>query len=298
MSELSREARSLIASARREEGLTPEEHARYRAQLLERLGIAAGVAGAAALAPAKAAATADAAAASASAGAAAPAIPATAAAPAVKAGVSFGLGTLGGKLAMGVTLAAVAVTAHLVTGGSAQRHTLEARLSKSAAVTASAAIVARRERSLAEAESATREAPVAPGPAEEREEREERPAPSPRAAAPSRSASPAAGAPDNGFQEDAKLLRDVRAALGAGKDEEALEMLEARRANPNEGIFGQERAAAHILTLCRLGRTAEARAASERFLRQHPRSPLGERIRRACAVDAPPGPAQAKGRRE
>ncbi|XXX78088.1 hypothetical protein WMF30_04885 [Sorangium sp. So ce134] len=295
MSELSREARSLIASARREEGLTPEEHARYRAQLLERLGIAAGVAGAASLAPAKAAATADAAAASASAGAAAPAIPATAAAPAVKAGVSFGLGTLGGKLAMGVTIAAVAVTAHLFTRGSARRETLEARLSKSAAVTTSAAIVAQMKGSLAEAESATHEAPVAPGPAEEREER---PAPSPRAAAPSRSASPASGALDNGFQEDAKLLRDVRAALGAGKDEEALKMLETRRANPTEGVLGQERAAAHILTLCRLGRTAEARAASERFLRQHPRSPLGERIRRACAGDAPPGPAQAKGRRE
>ncbi|WP_437725385.1 hypothetical protein [Sorangium sp. So ce861] len=295
MSELSREARSLIASARREEGLTPEEHARYRAQLLERLGIAAGAAGAASLAPAKAAATADAAAASASAGAAAPAIPATAAAPAVKAGVSFGLGTLGGKLAVGVTLAAVAVTAHLSARGSAQRDTLEARLSRSAVVTTSAAIAARVKGSPAEAESAAQEAPVAPGPVEEREER---PAPSPRAAAPSRSASPASGALDSGFEEDAKLLRDVRAALGAGKGEEALRMLEARRANPTEGVLGQERAAAHILTLCRLGRAAEARAASERFLRQHPRSPLGERIRRACAGDAPPGPAQAKGRRE
>ncbi|WP_437938732.1 hypothetical protein [Sorangium sp. So ce341] len=292
MSELSREARSLIASARREEGLTPEEHARYRAQLLERLGIAAGVAGAASLAPVKAAATADAAAASASAGAAAPAIPAAAAAPAVKAGVSFGLATLGGKLATGVTIAAVAATAHLFTRGSAQRDTLAARLSKSAVVTTSAAIVAQVKGSLAEAESATRGAPVAPGPAEER------PAPSPRAAAPSRSASPASGALDSRFEEDAKLLRDVRAALGAGKGEEALRMLEARRANPTEGVLGQERAAAHVLTLCRLGRTAEARAASERFLRQHPRSPLGERIRRACAGDAPPGPAQAQGRRE
>ncbi|WP_437307759.1 hypothetical protein [Sorangium sp. So ce388] len=291
MSELSREARSLIASARQEEGLTPEEHARYRAQLLQRLGLAAGAAGAASLAPAKAAATADAAATSASAGAAAPAIPATA----VKAGVSFGLGTLGGKIAIGVTIAAVAVTAHLFTRAPAQRDTLEARLSTSAVVTTSAAIVARRKGSLAEAESAAHGAPVAPGPAEEREER---PAPSPRASAPSRSASPSSGALDNGFQEDAKLLRDVRAALGAGKDEEALKMLEARRANPTEGILGQERAAAHILTLCRLGRTAEARAASERFLRQHPRSPLGERIRRACAGDAPPAPAQAKGRRE
>ncbi|WP_437653893.1 hypothetical protein [Sorangium sp. So ce1182] len=295
MSELSREARSLIASARHEEGLTPEEHARCRAQLLQRLGIAAGVAGAASLAPAKVAATADAAATSASAGAAAPAIAVPAAAPAVKAGVSFGLGTLGGKIAIGVTIAAVAVTAHLFTRGSARSDTLGARLSTSAVVTTSAAIVARMKGSLAEAESATREAPVAPGPAEEREER---PAPSPRAAASSRSASPSAGALDNGFQEDAKLLRDVRAALGAGKDDEALEMLEARRANPTEGILGQERAAAHILTLCRLGRTAEARAASERFLRQHPRSPLGERIRRACAADAPPAPAQAKGRRE
>ncbi|WP_437756821.1 hypothetical protein [Sorangium sp. So ce1389] len=292
MSELSREARSLIASARQEQGLTPEEHARYRAQLLQRLGIAAGVAGAASLAPAKAAATADAAATSASAGATAPAIPAAAAAPAVKAGVSFGLGTLGGKIAIGVTIAAVAVTAHLFTRASAQSDTLEARLSTSVAVTTSAAIVAQRKGSPAEAESAAHEAPVAPGPAEER------PAPSPRAAAPSRSASPSSGALDNGFQEDAKLLRDVRAALGAGKDEEALKMLEARRANPTEGILGQERAAAHILTLCRLGRAAEARAASERFLRQHPRSPLGERIRRACAGDASPAPAQAKGRRE
>jgi len=275
MSELSREARSLIASARQEEGLTPEEHARYRAQLLERLGIAAGAAGAASLASAKAAAMADA-----------------AAAPAVKAGVSFGLGTLGGKIVIGLTIAAVAVTAHLFTRGPEHGEVLKTNPSTSAAVTTSAAIVAHMKDALAEAESATQKAPVAPGPAEER------PTPSPRAAAPSRSASPASGALDNGFQEDAKLLRDVRAALGAGKEEEALKMLEARRAKPTEGILGEERAAAHILTLCRLGRTAEARAASERFMRQHPRSPLGERIRRACAGDASPAPAQAKGKRE
>lgn len=83
------------------------------------------------------------------------------------------------------------------------------------------------------------------------------------------------------FADDARLLRDVRAALAAGQGERALSLLETRSANPAAGVFAEEREAARIVTLCGLGRR-EARAAADQFLAAHGASPLAERVRRAC----------------
>jgi hypothetical protein len=83
------------------------------------------------------------------------------------------------------------------------------------------------------------------------------------------------------FAEDARLLRDVRAALAAGEGDRALSLLDTRNANPAAGVFAEEREAARIVTLCGLGRR-EARAAADQFLAAHAASPLAERVRRAC----------------
>ena len=47
--------------------------------------------------------------------------------------------------------------------------------------------------------------------------------------------------------------------------------------------MGEERAAARVVTLCRLGRVDDARAEAARFVRDRPRSPLVERVRSTCA---------------
>jgi hypothetical protein len=97
-------------------------------------------------------------------------------------------------------------------------------------------------------------------------------------------AAPAPGA-DTTFAEDARLLRDVRTALSAGQNERALALLDSRKAGLPAGALAEEREAARIVTLCKLGRGAEARARATRFLAAHGSSPLAERVRRACAAE-------------
>lgn len=95
---------------------------------------------------------------------------------------------------------------------------------------------------------------------------------------------------DTHFAEDARLLRDVRAALASGQNDRALALLDARGADSNAGVLAEEREAARILTLCKLGRQAEARAAARRFLAAHGGSPLAERVRRACPAEPDEAP--------
>ena len=90
---------------------------------------------------------------------------------------------------------------------------------------------------------------------------------------------------DTTFADDARLLRDVRAALAAGQNERALSLLDSRKASLPEGALAEEREAARIVTLCKLGKGAEARARATRFLALHGSSPLAERVRRACAAE-------------
>jgi hypothetical protein len=95
---------------------------------------------------------------------------------------------------------------------------------------------------------------------------------------------------DTHFSEDARLLRDVRSALASGQNERALALLDARGADESAGVFAQEREAARIVTLCKLGRQAEARAAARRFLAAHGGSPLAERVRSSCPAERDEAP--------
>ncbi len=83
---------------------------------------------------------------------------------------------------------------------------------------------------------------------------------------------------------EVQLLRDVDAALQAGQPERALQLLDSHRGGQRSGAMGEERAAARVVTLCRLGRVNEARAEAARFVRERPRSPLIERVRSSCGA--------------
>jgi hypothetical protein len=112
-----------------------------------------------------------------------------------------------------------------------------------------------------------------------------------RGAALNRPATKASSAPPSLLAADVQLMHDVESALAAGQPERALSLLDARRASHVSGPLDEERAAARIVTLCKLGRGDEARAEASRFLRDWPRSPLVERVRSTCPKTSDPTPA-------
>jgi hypothetical protein len=85
-----------------------------------------------------------------------------------------------------------------------------------------------------------------------------------------------------------QLMHDVETALQAGQPERALQLLDERLSGRYTGAMGEERAAARVVTLCRLGRVEEARAEAARFVHDRPRSPLVERVRSTCAKGGEP----------
>ena len=80
------------------------------------------------------------------------------------------------------------------------------------------------------------------------------------------------------------LLDRAQAALREGRADDALRALDEHGERYADGALREERQGARILTLCRLGRVAEARAAAARFLAESPRSPVAARVRGSCAA--------------
>jgi hypothetical protein len=95
------------------------------------------------------------------------------------------------------------------------------------------------------------------------------------------------------LEAETRELRQVQAALRAGRPDEALALLKEQAARYPRGELLQERSAARILALCALKRKREALASLARFQRSYPRSPLLARVQAACA-DLGPDPATAK----
>ena len=83
--------------------------------------------------------------------------------------------------------------------------------------------------------------------------------------------------------EDLDRLRQVHAALRAGRFQAALSLLDREGEGLEAGPLAEEAQAARISALCQLGRLAEARAATDRFLATWPASPLAMRLRGVCA---------------
>jgi RNA polymerase sigma-70 factor (ECF subfamily) len=85
------------------------------------------------------------------------------------------------------------------------------------------------------------------------------------------------------LESETRLLRDASLELRASHPERALRLLDDHARSFSGGALVEERRAERILALCALGRAAEARAESESFLQERPRSLLADRVRASCA---------------
>jgi len=72
-------------------------------------------------------------------------------------------------------------------------------------------------------------------------------------------------------------------SLRDGNAEEALRILDGNAGLLQDGTLREEAAVSRVLALCQLGRSAEATAEAKRFIRAYPRSPLMARVRASCA---------------
>ena len=88
--------------------------------------------------------------------------------------------------------------------------------------------------------------------------------------------------PNDTLLAETERLREAHGALQGGDPEKALRLLDEQTAEAEGQKLKEERAAARVLALCKLGRVSEAQAEATRFLQASPRSPLADRVRKAC----------------
>lgn len=86
------------------------------------------------------------------------------------------------------------------------------------------------------------------------------------------------------LEAETRRLREAHDALNGGDPARALALLDAQAVDFAEGQLHEEREAARVLALCKLGRAESASAEAARFLQNNPRSPLADRVRAACAL--------------
>jgi len=87
--------------------------------------------------------------------------------------------------------------------------------------------------------------------------------------------------------DEARLVHDGVRALHAGQPACALSLLDTHAHFYPHGVLAEEREAERAFALAALGREVEARAVAAAFLRAHPASPLGVRLRqRIPGLDA------------
>lgn len=142
----------------------------------------------------------------------------------------------------------------------------------------------------AAADSPSPEAPAAEPPAAAAPE-----APAPAPASPGRagaSARPSASAgdapPRDPLVDETQELREAHGALQSGDPQKALKLLDEQATTYAGGQLREEREAARVLALCKLGKQDEARAKIADFLRDHPGSPLEGRVRGGCPAAPSP----------
>ena len=89
---------------------------------------------------------------------------------------------------------------------------------------------------------------------------------------------------------EVRLLGEAHTAMRGGDAARALVLLDEHARRYPKGALGEERDAARISALCALGRTSEARDATERFLRAAPLSPHAGPVRASCGSPGTPAP--------
>lgn len=88
--------------------------------------------------------------------------------------------------------------------------------------------------------------------------------------------------PNDTLSEETQRLMEAHGALQGGDAEKALQLLDEKEAGATGQKLKEERAAARVLALCKIGRIDEANREAAVFLEKSPRSPLAERVRKAC----------------
>jgi outer membrane protein assembly factor BamD (BamD/ComL family) len=82
------------------------------------------------------------------------------------------------------------------------------------------------------------------------------------------------------------LIDAARSALSSGMADRALDALAQYQSRYPAGSFRPEATALRVEALARSGRSAEARALAERFVSEHPGSPLADRVARAAGLSS------------
>ena len=88
--------------------------------------------------------------------------------------------------------------------------------------------------------------------------------------------------PEGALTAETRLIGNANAALQAGDAARALSLLDEHARRFPGGVLAEERDAERVLALCAAGRTSDARARAERFLRERPRSALAPKVRTSC----------------
>lgn len=299
MSELSPEARALLAETR--DGDDPSERDRARVRQRLSMAIAAAATSAAASAAAPAAATATTSAATSAASTAA-----TAGTAAAKAGVSMQVAAgaqavvasgVSAKVGIAVTVAVIGVAG----SGVVLKHELAPAKStrESAAVVEAPRARARKVASVRSSVVPPIEAPapiIEPAPMIEAPVPDEVPAsasPAP-VAAPSKPVAPLRGAKPApklapveptipaSMQDEIRLISLAQAALRDGEHDRVLSLLGEHASRFPHGTLALERDAVRAIALCESGRTTAGRIAAGELAPRIAGSPLAARVARAC----------------
>lgn len=97
---------------------------------------------------------------------------------------------------------------------------------------------------------------------------------------------PAKPTPDSApssLAQETSLLREIQRAQAASEHTRVLSLTREHERRFPKGTFAAERTLARVRSLCRLGRTEDAHAASQSFVRRHPRSHLLPQFESACS---------------
>ncbi|HEY2404509.1 MAG TPA: hypothetical protein VGI10_00795 [Polyangiaceae bacterium] len=95
-------------------------------------------------------------------------------------------------------------------------------------------------------------------------------------------------ASSSNFAAELGLIQRAKAELARGRSDLASVWLEEHAQQFPSGIFCAERDALRALVACSDGANANAQQTARRFLREHPESPLVDRVRRACKISGDP----------
>ncbi len=101
---------------------------------------------------------------------------------------------------------------------------------------------------------------------------------------PSSPASEVSDSPEDRLRQELELLKLARQHLDAGRNTAAIAALESHAKRFPSGAMAQERRAWRSIAGCEQGESG-ARTRAGEFIRRHARSPLADKVGRACGID-------------